>query len=274
MISAAIVERLKANPTGTETVDLAAALLTFVLAMIGVNERVKAGAELVKALAKACATRMDSPQPTQFEGISAISPIPVVAAENSLAEVNVRLVLDALAVRTIEMEAADFLKLLEHSVIVDAKGGICMSNSSYATRPEKWSDVGWVQTVLTGASITEQCLEDQRTLTLHVPYATKEESGMLGDTLQAKLSRVRPRGSVSDSADCFSSTTIGSKKLMNSERLRIEMRAEYDLRPALRTCGIRLKGHRRTPGYSVSLFQQTEPVRLFSLLFVSMGAKP
>jgi len=271
------IDRLNAKPTASETVDLAGALITFVLAMAGVSERVKAGAELVKAIAKTCAARMDTASPTalveaQGEPLT-FAPAGAARPDAAPIEVNVRQVLDALAILTIEMSVADFLRLLERSVLVDKVGAICMTSSYYASHPEHWSDVAWVHTILAGASVEEQGPARGRVLALHMPNATTELHGMLGETLRIGARQDSVTGSARMPVEVFSSTIIGSKKLVEHQRLCVTARVENDLKPALSYRGIRLQGHRRIPGFSIHLTRHAEEAPLFSLYLISTGVK-
>lgn len=272
-----VIDRLNSKPTGSESVDLAGALITFVLAMVGASERVKASAELVKAIAKICAARMDTAAPNPIDTQSA--PPPFTSAQTTgpdsvLAEVNVRQVLDALAILTIEMTVADFLKLLERSVLVDGTSAICMTNSYYGSHPEQWSSVGWIHTILAGASLMEAGTANGPILTLHMPNATTKFSGMLGATLRVGAGHDSVSPDNEAKAAGRSSTIVGSKKLLvEHEHMCVTARVENDLRPALRHRGMRIKGKRRVPGFSVDLTRQADNTPLFSLFLISIEAK-
>ena len=254
--------------TANETVELATALLSFVLVMIGVNERIKAGADLLKAMAKVCSARMDLPLPANNANPPAAATERVGAtSEPPPLELNLRKVLDALAILTIEMNTEGLLAVLHGRKIVDGNTAICRADSPYAADPAAWTEVGWVQTFLAGSSLAELDKGNRAMLRLNMPNATTGASGELGALLESEAPVSAGRETSVGPMPCVFAI-IGAKRIPK-RRLRIAIQSVRDLRTDLTSRGIRLKGRKPVQGYIVLLNDSADNSELFSVVIIS-----
>ena len=255
---------LISRATYSDSAELIEPLIEFVLVMLGLGEKFKAGTKLATAIAKRIAAAYDE-HPVDLFAEPPLSDSKVETREIiTPKQLNLREILDRLSISNIELEPGMLGKLLREYTVVGHSQGVCASSTDYAASPSRWiSEDGWVRTTLQDSSLRVTEEDTDPTLRLSLPHSRMESGGPVGMLIEVRASKLQEPAKY----------TARHYLLRGDHALALQISFLSDSEQQLRECGLYAQSARPYPGFSIALAEARSGRPIFRLTLLITGSK-